>query len=573
MSGEDIVPTLGLDTTGFDAGMAKSAAKGRAFGSELEAAIKKADAAGKKLDHSIKALDKPIDKAADSAARLRAESEKLEKAVALLGPEIGGAVGMLSKFGKAAGSGIGGTTAAVVGLGAALGVALYGLKSYGAMVANTIENVEDLAASLNDMQRNALAGQIEAVREAKKATDDLGASMAGLEIVLTAQIAPAVSDFSLAMSGMIDHITGADDAVGDKSSGMFGAMYDAATWLLSEEASVLSHGFTDLIAEGWIYAREQVHAYAEEQRTLSQAVPEWMKTLPGNTAKHAAAPSVDIGEISFSPAKPQRGSNRAPSGPAASMSFDPGAVDFSGAAFAGYADAQAFTDAQALRADEIKQYSAYIEHKIALSDKLRDAEIANAEAIKAARKKEVDDAVAGAAAMTSTLVGLGMQLVDAQVANTKEGTEAHRQALRDQLTMQEASAAAQAALGLVNIWSQWAAQPIVAGALTLIEVGATTAAIQQMEAQKSKLHTGGLAPDERYGMPQPITRDNERTAVLTREGQRHLDDLDRINSGAVQGRNMLQVVVRDESGRGRRMSGREFGRPVPGIGQAPRGVR
>ena len=572
MAGEDIVPSLGLDTSSFDAGLAAANAKAGKFSGDLAASVGRADGAVVKLGKSSKALAQPISAAAHSTATLRAESEKLEKVASLLGPKVGGVVSMMSKLGKTAGSDIGGATFAIVGLGAGAGAAVAALTAFGSMLANTITNIDEMAASLTDLNRKALADQIALVKDAKNATDDLGRALNGLQIVIAAQAAPAVSDFSVVLADVTDHISGADDAVGTKSSGFLGALVDTATWLLSAEADMLTHGAFTAIQEGWKTAADLVHKYANASRAAS--IPQGTGPLmPGYSMPEAAPLTFDFAGSASSPIAQRGASNRAPSGPDASMSFNADSVDVSGASFAGYADAQAFADAAAGYADDTKAYSVYINNKIGLSDKLRDAEIENTEQVKAARQQSTADAIDMAGAMANVLGSLATGLTDLQVQNTEEGTAAHRKALREQFIAQKAAALASIAIntavGFTQDLNKGGVVGIILGAATLLAGGVQAGIV--LGTQAPKFHTGGLAPDERYGMPQPITRNNERTAVLTQEGQRHLNELDRINAGAMGGGQILQVVVRDDSGR--RMSGRQFARPDPGVGFATRAVR
>ena len=572
MAGEDIIPSLGLDTSGFDAGLAAANAKAGKFSGDVAASVGRADGAVVKLGKSTKTLAQPIKAAADSTARLRSESEKLEKVASLLGPKVGGVVSMMSKLGKTAGSDIGGATFAIVGLGAGAGAAVAALTAFGSMVANTITNIDEMAASLTDLNRRALGEQIAAVKDAKNATDDLGRALNGLQIVIAAQAAPAVSDFSVLLADVTDHISGADDAVGTESSGFLGALVDAATWLLSAEADMLTHGAFTSIQEGWKIAADLVHEYANASREAA-SVPQGTGPLMPGKPITAADLTFDFAGSASAPIAQRGASNRAPSGPDAPMSFNADEVDFSGASFAGYAESQAFADAAAGYADDTKAYGVYIGNKIKQSDKLRDAEIANEEAVRAARQQSTADAIDMAGAMANVLGSLATGLTDLQVENTEEGTAAHRKALQNQFIAQKAAALASIAINTAVGFTQDLAKGgvvgIILGAATLLAGGVQAGLV--LGTQAPKLHTGGLAPDERYGMPQPITRNNERTAVLTQEGQRHLNELDRINAGAMGGGQILQVVVRDDSGR--RMSGRQFARPDPGVGFATRAVR
>jgi len=550
MSGEDVIVSIGIDASAANEGLARSSVKFSGWSRDTERAIAKAEAAGKKLDKSIAALDKPIDHAAASTAKLRAESEKLEKVASLLGPRMGGLVSVMSKFGKTAGSDIGGATLALAGLAAGAGAALYALGSFGSMVLDTIDNVDDLAASLDVVTQKRLKDQIKSLKDTSAALDGAVDSWTELKIVVT-----DIADGPLADASVVVGAIAKGWALVGENASKAGLDIRAALGPLGSSLMLFEAAANYLTAK-------------DEQLSLGpgggQIFPMDGSALDGGMSipPPPGAPAAAKPQPATASTRPRPSTSAAADATMSSM-FLPGItipksqIDLHAAGLAAVADLDA----------------KFAEDKAARDKAMADAAIEQIEREKAARQAAVQTAIAGASAVTSSLISLGEQAAAAAVENTKEGTAAHREALRDQLTMQELSAVANAALGITNVWSQWAGQPIVAGALTAVELAATGVAIGQIEAQKSKLHTGGLAPDERYGMPQPITRDNERTAVLTREGQRHLDELDRINSGAVQGRNTLQVVVRDESGRGRRMSGREFGRPVPGIGQAPRGVR
>ena len=543
MAGEDEIITIGLNTSNYDAGVDRAQAKM----AKLRGEVGKADGAKLTgLTSQVKSLATAEDAAAAKAAHLRAESEKLEKVASLLGPQLGGVVQMMSKLGKTAGSDIGGATFAIAGLAVGLGAGLFALKSFAGGVLDTIVNVDDLADSLDVVTRNRLKDQIDSLHKSKAALDDAADGWTELKIVVSAAVDGPLSDAATVLS-----------------------MVEEGWALVGEAASKAGIDIRDALGPLGT-SLKLMEALAKIKNLLdgkSDLGPGGGETLPKDWTPGETGMSIPPTPPAVAP-KPaaQTATNRprAAAGPDAIQSS---------MFLAGITIPKSQIDLHAAGLDAINQLDTqFADKKAALDKQIADAAIEQIEREKAARQAAVQTAIAATEQMATSLVSLGMQLVDAQVANTKEGTEAHRQALRDQLIMQEA-AAAQAALGIVNIWSQWAAQPIVAAALTLVEGAAVGAAIGQMESQKSKLHTGGLAPDERYGMPQAITRNNERTAVLTQEGQRHLNELDRINAGAVGGGQILQVVVRDESGRGRRMSGRQFGKPIPSVGQAVRSVR
>lgn len=546
MAGEDVLVTIGVDASAANTALASSRAKFGEWSKGTSQDLTRVETAAAKTTKAVTKVAAPIDHAAASAAKLRAESENLEKVASLLGPNIGNLVSQMSKLGKVSGSGIGGATLAVAGLAAGAGAALYALTQFGAGVLDTIENIDDLAASLDDVTRKRLAPQIASLRESKAALDDAAVSWAELKIVVADAVDGPLADAVTVASAVVEGWSLVGAAAKRAGVDIRSALGPLGASLIVMEAAakyLTDYGNKADLGPGG-------------GETLPADWNPLPMSVPGSTPAPAPTPPKQT-----TPNRPRSAATQAAQEAIQSSMFLPGITvaksqyDLKAAGLAALAD----LDQQ------------YADKKAALDKQMADDAVAQIEREQAARQAAVQNAIAGASAVTSSLIAFGMQTVDAQVANTKEGTEAHRQALRDQLTMQEASAAAQAALGIVNIWSQWAAQPIVAAALTLVEGAAVTGAITQMERQKSKLHTGGLAPDEQYGMPQAITRTNERSAVLTREGQRHLNELDRINAGAVGGGQILQVVVRDDSGR--RMSGRQFGTTQPAVGFAPRAVR
>ena len=552
MAGEDVLVTIGVDASAANTALASSRAKFGEWSKGTSQDLTRVETAAAKTTKAVTKVAAPIDHAAASAAKLRAESENLEKVASLLGPNIGNLVSQMSKLGKVSGSGIGGATLAIAGLAAGLGAGLYAMSAYASMVADTVENVDDLAASLDVVTRDRLASQITSLRNSKTALDDAAGSWTELKIVLADVADGPLADMVTLVSAIAEGW--ALIGINAKRAGIdvTSAIPYVGSLIKDLERLAELKGLVDQY-----YAKPDTSGPIGSTNYSSDELAALLGMPTGNATTTAPKPAVPA-------AQPRATGNR----PAAS---GPGAIE-SSMFLAGITIPKSQIDLRAAGLAAVAELDQqYADKKAALDKQAADEAIAQIERETAARKAAVQNAIAGASAVTSSLIAFGMQTVDAQVANTKEGTEAHRQALRDQLTMQEASAAAQAALGIVNIWSQWAAQPIVAAALTLVEGAAVTGAITQMERQKSKLHTGGLAPDEQYGMPQAITRTNERSAVLTREGQRHLNELDRINAGAVGAGQVLQVVVRDESGR--RMSGRQFGTTQPAVGFAPRAVR
>ena len=544
MAGEDdVTATLGLDYSAYLKGLGVARDEmGRFTKAVVDMDTRagramKANAAGigglsskvRTLRPALQEMTDGTIKAAGGLKEMQAQSAQLMRLSAVLGPELGSLVAMAGKVRGTQSSGIGGATLAM----GAFGVALGAVYKVGSTVVDVLGDIESHAGQIEKARLGGLitADEVKNIEAAAIAYENLWTPLDDLQILLTAHVSPAISNFAIGL----------------------------------EYVSALARGFT---MDEAIQQAQDFYDKIHGLNTLDSAVPDWMKTLPGNkpVSEHVSVDQQKAkDDAARATAQPATARNRAaPSGGVdaiessmflAGITIPKSQIDLHAAGLA------AITDLD-------KQYA---DQKAALDKQIADDAIAQMDRETAARQAAVQNAIAGASAVASSLIDLGTQATDAAVANTEEGTEAHRQALRDQLTMQEAAAIAQAALGIVNIWSQWAAQPIVAGALTAIELAATGIAIGQIESQKAKLHTGGLAPDERYGMPQPITRNNERTAVLTQEGQRHLNELDRINAGAMGGGQILQVVVRDDSGR--RMSGRQFARPDPGVGFATRAVR
>lgn len=548
MAGEDVIVTIGVDASAANAALTSSSAKFSGWSKETTAALAKADKAVAKLEKSVAALDDPAAQAAASQAKLRAESEKLEKVASLLGPNMGGLVSQMSKLGKVAGSEVGGATLAIAGLAAGVGAALYALTQFGAGVLDTIESIDDLAASLDDVTRKRLAPQIASLRESKAALDDAAVSWAELKIVVADAVDGPLADAVTVASAVVEGWSLVGAAAKRAGIDIRSALGPLGASLIVMEAAakyLTGYGNTADLGPGG-------------GETLPADWNPLPMSVPGSTPAAALPPVRQT-----APNRPRSAATQAAQDAIQSSMFLPGITvaksqyDLKAAGLAALAD----LDQQ------------YADQKAALDKQMADDAIAQIEREQAARKAATETAIAGASSVALALSSFAMQVADAQVASTKEGTEAHRQAMRDQVAMQEVAAAVNAAVGITQIWAQWAGQPVVAGALTVLEAAATGAAIAQLEAQKSKLHTGGLAPDEQYGIPAMITRHNERAAILTDEGRRHItaDDIDRANSGAVGRADVLQVVVRDESGRGRRMSGRQFARPIPGVGQAARG--
>lgn len=559
MAGEDVIVSVGLDSAPADAGLMRSSANFTKWSKETNTALAKAEGAVVKMEKSVAKLDKPIDQAAVSAAKLRAESEKLEKISSLLGPRLGGVVQIVSKLGKAAGSDVGGATLAIAGLAAGAGAALYALGSFGSMVVDTIVNVDDLADSLDTVTRERLAAQIKSLRDSRDALDEFGESWTEMKIAVAGAVDGPLADLVTILGKSVEgwalmgealdrFVT--DHPIAAGILGINNPLAETADLLRQVERNANAAGDAlnrEIDAAADAAARdEQARRDARDRIAPPKATPaahgtasnredpmdRMLSGLTGSAATGAAALLGDAFHVSFDSIRGD-----------ATNTYD---------LLAAGLDAQHDLDKQ------------YADEKAKIDKQIADAAIEQIEREQAARKESLEKGIAAASQFSAGLIGIGMQLTDAQVANTKEGTEAHRQALRNQITMQETAAVANAALGITNIWSQWAAQPIVAAALTLVEGAATGLAIGQLEAQKSKLHTGGLAPDEQYGMPPPITRNGERSTVLTAEGARDPQGLADLNAGRTGEREPV-IYLLDPAGQRR---ARRHAKPSPDLGLA-----
>lgn len=565
MSGEDeIITTLGVNYAPLLGGLGIARDELGRFqkmavdtGTRGAQALKAAEAGlggmtsrARALRPAIQDVGSATAKTAKSLQDMQKESAQLMRLQALLGPQLGGIVKTLGMVRGTQASGLTGATLAV----GAFAAGLAAVVAIGGSAVSVYADVAAYSAQIEHAKGEGLisAEEVENIEKAGRAFTGLSKSFGDFQIVLAGTFADDFSSFSLGLDYVLSRIEGFD----------------------ADEATERARKF-----------HNELNGIKE---SLSDGIPEWMRQNGQGNHKVTADEQKAADGAAASAAAAAKASSDAALTAAKAQSvavantwiFLMDSLDAEAAATAkseaetwawlgDQMDAENKAATDAAIAEMNREHEAFVataEHRL-------EVEQANEKAIAAARKQAAQDAITASSQVTASLLGFGTQLVDAQVANTEEGTEAHRRALRDQLTMQEGAAIANAALGITNIWSQWAAQPIVAAALTLIEVGATGAAIGQLESQKAKMHTGGLAADEQYGMPQVITRSNEAYGVLTAEGQRHLtaDDFGRANAGVAGPSQRLEIIVRDESGR--KMSGRQFARPQPQVGQTPRTVR
>jgi len=544
MAGEDdVTATLGLDYSAYLKGLGVARDEmGRFTKAVVDMDTRagramKANAAGigglsskvRTLRPALQEMTDGTIKTAGGLKEMQAQSAQLMRLSAALGPELGSLVALAGKVRGTESSGIGGATLAMGAFGVALGV----VYRAGSSVVDVLGDIESHADQIEKARLGGLitADEVKNIEAASIAYENLWTPLDDLQILLTAHVSPAISNFAIGL----------------------------------EYVSALARGFT---MDEAIQQAQDFYDKIHGLNTLESAVPDWMKTLPGNGAHLVTVDEQKAkDDAARSTAQPATARNRAaPSGGVdaiqssmflAGITIPKSQIDLHAAGLAAVAD----LDQQ------------YADEKAARDKASADEAIAQIEREKAARQQATSDAIDMASALSSTLTTLAIGLTDAQVAATEDGTEAHSKALYDQFVAQKAAALATIAINTAVGATQDLAKGGVAGVL----IGAATIAAGAIQAglvlgtQAPKLHTGGLAPDEQYGMPRVVTRNNERSAVLTQEGQRHLNDLDRINSGAVGGGQTLHVIVRDDSGR--RMSGREFGKTQPAVGFAPRAVR
>lgn len=562
MSGEDVVTTLGVDLAPMIGGLGIARDELGRFqkmavdtGTRGAQAMKAAQAGLGGLSSTARTLRPAMadvgtatTKTAKSLQEMQKESAQLMRVSALLGPQLGGLVQIAGKLRGTQASGISGATLAVGGFATALAAVV----AIGGSAVSVYADVAAYSAQIEHAKGEGLISAQEAqnIEKAGTAFTGLSKSLGDFQIVLAGTFAKDFQHFSIGLDYVLSRIEGFD----------------------AEDATERARKFHD-----------EINGIKDD---LSGSVPDWMKLLPGQNdhkvtadeqkAKDAAAASAATAAKASSDAALTAAKAQSVA-VANTWIFLMDSLDAESAATAkseadtwawlgDQMDAEAKASTDAAIAEMNRQHNAFVEtaeHDLQV-EKDKQAQML------AARKQAVQDAIQATSQMTGALIGLGTQLVDAQVANTKEGTQAHRQALRDQITMQEAAAGANAALGITNIWSQWAAQPVVAAALTLVEVGATATAISQLERQKSKLHIGGLAPDEQYGMPQPVTRAGERSAVLTAEGARDPQALADLNAGRTSKERDPVIYIVDPEGQRR---ARRHVKPSPDLGLARMGWR
>ena len=541
---DDVIVSIGASTDNFDARLESARAEiGRLQGVTATAT--------KRMSADFRAATPAITNTQDKLKLLRTESEKLEKAASLLGPQLGGVVSTLSKLGKVGGAEIGGATAAIVGLGAALGAASAAAYGFGSIVVGTITNIDDMADSLTELNRAALADSIDRIRETAGAVDTLDESWAALNIVLTDSADGPLADVSVVLSAILDGWTRLIAA---------GNATDLPWW------SRLIPGVNDLA--NLHAARMGIDAINEAAARNLELAQKRQATMQGGT--DSLGLTFDFAASATTPAtkpKPNTASNRPDRTPAAA------AVDsaiMSSLELPGIEIPKSQIDLRAAGLDALAKLDAEYAEKKAEADKAAaDAAIAEIERETAARRAAVIQGIQLAGQLASAIANFAESEAQAKVDAAQKGSLAYYYAVRDQFNTHQAAALGMAAINIALGFTQELATKGVIG----IGTGAVLAAAGAFEvgtilAQKppQMLHTGGpmTAPDE-Y-----VVRSNEVPTMLTAEGARDRQALADLNAGQSRANRDPVIYLVDESGMSR---ARQHTKPRPDLGLRIQGLR
>lgn len=615
MSGEDVIVSIGVDTSGADVGLGKSAADFDAWARdaqkaldstakaaakaavETERATVRASAAAKKAADGLKkqfaALDRdhitlgaPIDLAAEKMERLRAESEKLEKVASLLGPQIGGLVQVMSKLGKTAGSDIGGATAAIAGFGAAAGV----LIGYIGVIIDGVSNVEELTGALTEQQRIALAPQIAALREAKVSQDAFTNSMQQAEIVAAASGSGAYQDLIDTTTGFTNAATEASastkmwsDTIEDWRNNPAPGMAGALSGLL-----VMVHdyaqGIRDARAETAKLADQTMlpfgpYAEGKSPSDPGSAIPPFLSPAAGT---YADVQKFTQGQGKRSASGGSRGGGGAD--PLAGFTLDGSGAAFTYGSAADALAATGFVSSNMAQdaIDARKEYGVWIQNQIDLTNELTkatniltDAEVESAEAQIKANAEAADAMKDRNRSITSTTLALVSDGVGALSQLFTNLAEAHGSSARKIWEAQHAAAVAQGALQIPLAFLQGLASggPI---APALGAAYAALATVQEMAIiatpPPQTRHIGGIAPDEtNEGAYRGLV--GEFRAVFSRAAVDRLGGPSGVQQVAQTG------TMRSDGGGdtyfvldGQRLRARRFAKPTRGFGRVWRSM-
>lgn len=516
-------------------------------------------AAADRVDRSAKA-------AASSLSLVKRDVEAASRVLKLANPAFGELGerfnGVISAMSSGAGrfAVIGGAVAAVTA----------GFVALTSAVIDTAANIDDLEKRITATNRLALAPQIAALRETRDAMAGLSAETTALQIVMSAEFAPALTEISDALAGVTVVATQAATAVGTgEGRGVLDAMKAVVAAYSPTAGALLTVG--DAFSEVGKAAREagvEVSDYYAKLagKTTASGVPLALSAF-------GADPTEGIPEALRANAEaPVTAATRA-ARPRAAGGVTP---DEAAAAMGGTVMVDQLTDPILAANEVLRNEQADHERRMAdiqaegfatrarLQREAYDAQIEAARNAREAEQAAMIQTLGDFQGASSALFAGFAAVLDATAGKTRD---AQLRNFEEQKAIAVAQAAVSAALAGVQAIASSGGQPIVAAINLAAIIALAASQIAVIASSRPSFHRGGvLAPDEEQLGP-AVVRRNERVAVLTQQGfeavggDRGLRDL---NAGERRtSEPTMFFVLEDGLRRVRRLA-----RPVPGYGIA-----
>ena len=537
--------------------------------------------------HANKALKRTSDegkKAGSTFAKNAELAERMRSALGPLGDVLGDVTGGADDFATAL-EGFSGKQVAAAAGAVAVSAAL--LKA-GAAVLDVVANLEQYEDQIQRLQDagDLTAGQVEGLREASAAVAALGESFSGLAVMIAAEVAPVIEDFSRGVVALKGFFTGGFEGM-NKAAQKFNrrqreikAEQDQARKETgeAEETATKEH---EARAERRIAASNRA-AQADQQiaTMLKQFQLDEANAVEKVTIKYAdkIAKVRELGEESnyadfeiraiidhlrdlekIEAFKAQK--KQADDASQAITSFAETSIKATQDIVEGVSDAVGGT---------FEQVGSKLQETADKSKMTAMEVLQEIDHYAQTFKNEVN----GLLGAVNDLFNQSMQ---AQIDAAEKGSAREKQLMREQFKKNKEFAIAQAginmALGIVNAL---ATAPNIFVGIAMAALVAATGAVQigLIASKKNPYHRGGieqLAPDERVGdSGRSVTRNNEVSLHVTRQGQRtladHLNDMNRGPRGAGNRGPMVLVV----DGRPIRNAVYEMGEADPRYGVASR---
>lgn len=454
------------------------------------------------------------------------EAERMNRVSMILGGTLGDVTGGLDDFATLLRGGAGLVTA----LGAAAVVAAAGVASLGTAIVSTLANASDYIDKLSEMDRDAWDTQIDAALEAESAIAGVTTQIDRFTFAVSAEAAPAVTQFADALSGLLFVATESTSVLDGLAS---------MVWSIVEVASPTTAAFVDV--------GKAVRVSAEETDKATKALEEYQAAASKSTGRRDEddGPLIDKAAVAGMEAMARAVGEYA-----------------TGLSFVSEELVNAQMNQRLLNEEMMGTEEARHRHmelaweQFNLDKVVAEGQVDNERRTFAERVENANQWVALADQTANQIAAIGNFVADAAIKSEKKAAKAR-------LAMQLVQAITGTALAVVNALQ---VTPIYVGiALAALAAAAGGIQIGIISNQIAKLHRGGLQQDETM-MGNTTVLHEERSVVLTRDAQRAIggeSGMARINAGNAPSQDTaVTFVIEGETTRARQLAA-----PDPGYAQ------